>query len=331
MAKLGWLGLGISESLGGHGGRLADQLMVVQELARGLVSEPVVSTTIVSAHLLEQGGPAGQSLLRALVDGDLRCAWAHEERPEPVDMRMLQTRAQPVGDRWSLRGRKSLVADAPHAHDLIVSARIEDAGSVDREIALFVVPVDQQALRMDRLKGFDRRRYADCHFDGVVLSAEALIARGSQALVLIGAAQSRWLAALAAEGLGIAEKLLVATTDYLKTREQFGAKLASFQVLQHRLVDLFIAVEELRTAARLATISCEAQDQRMLAAVRIKLIQILPALGRQAVQLHGGMGMTDEFHVGDCMKRLESIALQCGPIEQALDQFSAADSDRAVV
>jgi alkylation response protein AidB-like acyl-CoA dehydrogenase len=184
---------------------------------------------------------------------------------------------------------------------------------------------------MERLNGFDRRRMADCQFDGVVLSAEALIARGAQAIKMVEAAQGRWLAALAAEGLGIAERLLASTTDYLKTREQFGAKLASFQVLQHRLVDLFIAVEELRTAARLAAIACEAQDGRMLAAVRVKLIQTLPAVGRQAVQLHGGMGMTDEFHVGDCMKRLESIALQCGPIEQALDQFSAAHPDRVAV
>ena len=134
------------------------------------------------------------------------------------------------------------------------------------------------------------------------------------------------LAALAAESLGISARLLKTTREYLMTREQFGAKLASFQVLQHRMVDLFIAVEDLRTLARIAAIAAQLPDLRTLEATRVKLIQTLPAVGRQAVQLHGGMGMSDEYHVGDCMKRLEAIALSCGRIEQALDRFAATAS-----
>jgi alkylation response protein AidB-like acyl-CoA dehydrogenase len=326
-ADLGWLGLGIPEDCGGYGGSLADALTVVTELAKGLATEPIVSTTIIGAHLLRSASEAVRPCVADIVSGQLRLAWAHDERPEPARPWALATSARAIRGGWQIEGAKALVEDAPHAHRLIVSARMPDRPDGPDALGLFLVSADAPGVCIDRLRGFDRRFLGDVRLEGVALEAQALICEGSLAWAQIAEARSRALAAWAAEGLGIAERLVFSTRDYLTTREQFGEKLSGFQVLQHRLVDLFIALEELRTAARLVAIASEAGDLRMLGAVRIKLIQALPFIGRQAVQLHGGMGMTDEFHVGDCMKRLEAIALACGPLEEALDQFRWAQDE----
>ena len=327
MAELGWLGLSVPEELGGHGGTFADLLQVLEQLGQGLVTEPVASTVAVAADLLAQStAAAARDCLPAIVAGDLRVALAHDERPMPEDPGALATCAVFESGRWRLSGQKWMVADAPHAQRLIVSARVADRSRAPGGVALFLVPVDRAGVGVDALRCFDRRRAAHVDFDAVDLAADERLDQDLDACALIARAEARRLAALAAESLGISARLLKTTREYLMTREQFGAKLASFQVLQHRMVDLFIAVEDLRTLARIAAIAAQLPDLRTLEATRAKLIQTLPAVGRQAVQLHGGMGMSDEYHVGDCMKRLEAIALSCGRIEQALDRFAATAS-----
>ncbi len=327
MAELGWLGLSIPESFGGYGGSFADLLQVLEQLGQGLATEPIASSIAVCADLIATSSSvAARGCLPAIVAGDLRIALAHEERPEPRDPAALSTSALPEAGRWRLSGRKVLVADAPHAQRLIVSAQVADRKLAPSGVALFLVPVDRPGVRLETLRCFDRRRAAQIEFEAVELVEAERLDDGADALPLLARAEARQLAAWAAESLGIGTRLLKTTREYLMTREQFGAKLASFQVLQHRMVDLFIAVEDLRTVARIAAIAAQMPDARTLEALRAKMIQTLPGVGRQAVQLHGGMGMSDEYHVGDCMKRLEAIALSCGRIEKALDRFVAAGS-----
>jgi alkylation response protein AidB-like acyl-CoA dehydrogenase len=327
MAELGWLGLSVPEERGGHGGSFADLLQVLERLGQGLVTEPVASTIAVAADLLAQSQAAvARECLPAVVSGDLRLVLAHDERLMPEDPAALSTCAVFESGRWRLSGQKWMVADAPHAQRLIVSARVADRSRAPGGVALFLLPVDRTGVRVDALRCFDRRRAAHLRFDAVNLSADERLDQDLDARAILARAEARRLAACAAESLGISARLLKTTREYLMTREQFGAKLASFQVLQHRMVDLFIDVEDLRTLARIAAIAAQLPDLRTLEATRVKLIQTLPAVGRQAVQLHGGVGMSDEYHVGDCMKRLEAIALSCGRIEQALDRFAATAS-----
>lgn len=331
MAELGWLGLAIPEDDGGYGGSIGDLLQVVEGLGRGLATEPLVSTALIGADLLAQCDGRVRAFLPRIVAGELRLALADEEPARLAPAERLATRARYESGRWRIEGLKCLVPDAPHAHQLIVSARIDESGDHPRDTGLFLVPVDHPGVRVDPLRSFDRRRLGQVTLHQVELDDELrLVSPTAGGQGLIERAQARLLAAQAAESLGIAQRILDLTRGYLATREQFGARLSSFQVLQHRLVDMFIALEELRTVARMATIACQVPDERMRGAVRVKLIQLLPAIGRQAIQLHGGMGMSDEYPVGDCMKRLEAIVLACGPIEQALDHFRWAPLQPAV-
>jgi alkylation response protein AidB-like acyl-CoA dehydrogenase len=326
MADLGWTGLAIAEVDGGYGGRLAELLQVVEGLGRGLATEPLVSTAVIGADLIAQCGGPARAILPRVAEGELRLALAHEEVEGQGGAEGLATVARDQGGRWHLDGRKWLVPDAPHADQLIVSARIQGVEAEDAACALFLVPVAHPGVEITVVRSFDRRRLGQVLMTGVELDQQSLLALPPHGAALIARARARLLAAYAAEGLGLAQRVLELTRTYLSAREQFGSRLSGFQVLQHRLVDLFIAVEELRTVARMAMIACELADQRMLGAARIKLIQLLPMVGRQAIQLHGGMGMSDEYPLGDCMKRLEAIALSCGPIEQVLDHFRAAVS-----
>jgi len=321
MADLGWTGLAIAEDDGGYGGQLAELLQVVEGLGRGLATEPLVSTAVIGADLIAQCEGPARTCLRRVAQGELRLALADEEAEGWDFNEGLATVARDQGGRWRLDGRKWLVPDAPHAHQMIVSARIDGPGAEAASSALFLVPVDQPGVEITVIQSFDRRRLGQVLLTGVELDQQSLLALPPHSAALIARARARLLAAYAAEGLGLAQRVLELTRTYLSAREQFGSRLSGFQVLQHRLVDLFIAVEELRTVARMAMMACELADQRMLGAARIKLIQLLPMVGRQAIQLHGGMGMSDEYPLGDCMKRLEAIALSCGPIEQALDRF----------
>ena len=314
MARLGWLGIGLPEADGGFG-TLFDALQVVESLAAGLAAEPLASTTVVCGDLLARAGSEAQRAqwLPSLLEGRARWALADAERDVP------STRAEAGASGWRLDGTKWLVADAPHADHLIVAAQVEGA------TALFVVPGSADGVAMQRLRGFDRRRIANVSFQGVALPDGALLGPpGGKTAALLERARHRQIAALAAEAAGLGATLLQMTREYLSGREQFGVKLATFQVLQHRMVDMAIALEELRTAARLAALACEAEAGAapLVAAAAVAVARTGRKIGREAVQLHGGMGMTDELPVGDYMKRLEAIALRVGPDDAHLDRLA---------
>lgn len=313
MARLGWLGLGLPEADGGFGS-LFDAMQVVESLAGGLAAEPLASTVIVCGDLLARAGSEAQRQrwLAPLIEGRARWALAHEEREATA----VQATRRDAG--WRLDGGKRLVADAPHAGQWIVSALVDGA------VALFVVPSTASGVAARALRGFDRRRLANIDLQSVQLPGDALLAAPGAAAALLERARRRELAALAAEAAGLGATLLQTTREYLSGREQFGVKLATFQVLQHRMVDMAIALEELRTAAKLAALACEARADAgtLVAAAAVTVARTGRRIGREAVQLHGGMGMTDELPVGDYMKRLEAIALRVGPDEPHLDRLA---------
>lgn len=327
MAQLGWYGLGIPESAGGYGGSMQDTLTVLEALGAGLVSEPVASTVLICGDLIARyGQPAAAGhLIPLIVSGEQRLAWAHDEM-DAADGGPTRTEARAVRGGWRLYGTKPLVADAPHAHVLLVSASIlEDGAAVGRR-GVFLVPIEQPGVSVRRFRTFDRRRVADVTLDGVSLPGESLLAAGHDAEEAIRRASGRRIAALAAEASGLAGATVDATREYLTVRKQFDVPLATFQVLQHQLVDLYIAREEIRTAMRMSAMACEASGDQdgMLSAVKVKVARAGQVIGRGALQLHGGMGMTDEMPVGDYMKRLDAIALLAGSVDSHLDRCAAS-------
>ena len=334
MADLGWLGLGLPEDRGGYGGSLPDALTVIEGLAAGLAPEPLASTLLVCGDLISNAisaSPASaphaslERVLERVVAGQSRLAFAHDEGANGFSATQIATSAHAVETGWCLDGSKRLVTDAPHADTLIVSARIAGAAG-DDAIALFLVPVPSAGLSLHGMTGFDRRRLGDVRLDKLLLPPEALLVAPGQAVAAIRRALGRNVCALAAEASGLCGWLTGATREYLTGRRQFGVALVSFQVLQHRLVEMQIALEELRTAVRIAAISCEAgePDGVLVSAAKVKVARAGRFIGYQAIQLFGGMGMTDEMPVGDYAKRLEAIALLAGGVDVHLDRIVAA-------
>ena len=273
--------------------------------------------------------PATEGIVTVKFDGVKPGHYAvlayHDEDGNGFTATQLASTAHAVETGWSLAGSKRLVADAPHADILIVSARIAGAAG-DDAIALFLLPVATPGLRLHAMTGFDRRRLGDVRFDGLLLPPEALLVAPGEAVAAIRRALGRSVCALAAEASGLCGWLTQATREYLTGRRQFGVALVSFQVLQHRLVEMQIALEELRTAVRIAAISCEAgePDGVLVSAAKVKVARAGRFIGYQAIQLFGGMGMTDEMPVGDYAKRLEAIALLAGGVDVHLDRIVAA-------
>ncbi|MGD9944745.1 MAG: acyl-CoA dehydrogenase family protein [Burkholderiaceae bacterium] len=330
MAELGWLGLGLPEACGGYGGSLQDALVVIEALGAGLAAEPLASTVLVCGDLIATAASAeaAQRIVPRIVAGELRLAFAHDEDDDGGDAAEPAhgaLRAQAAGDGWRLDGEKRRVLDAPHAGALVVSARVSGGRGDADGLALFLVPVDAPGVSLKTVRTFDRRRIADVVLRGVALDGQAMIGTQDTALPAIRRALDRRIAVLAAEASGLAAVAVDTTRDYLSTRLQFGQALASFQALQHRLVDMYIACEEIRTAARIAAIACEAGESAgtLISAAKVKVSRAGQRVGREAIQLHGGMGMTDEMAIGDCMKRLEAIALLAGGVDGHLDRCAA--------
>ena len=334
MADLGWLGLGLPEACGGYGGCLQDALTVIEGLAAGLAPEPLASTVLVCGDLIANAITRSQSdatrirlehLIERIVAGQCRLAFAHDEGGNGFMATQIASTAHYDAKGWSLTGSKRLITDAPHADVLIVSARIAGAAG-DDAIALFLVPPSTPGLSLQAMASFDRRRLADVHFDRLQLPPEALLVAPGEAVAAIRRTLGRSVCLLAAEATGLCGWLTQATREYLTDRRQFGVALVSFQVLQHRLVEMQIALEELRTAVRIAAISCEAgqPDGVLVSAAKVKVAHAGRFIGYQAIQLFGGMGMTDEMPVGDYAKRLEAIALLAGGVNIHLDRIVSA-------
>ena len=322
MAGMGWLAVGVPEALGGVGGTVHDALRVVEGLAAGLAAEPLVASWVCADVIAGFAPPARRApLLAPLLDGTERrvlapgAPWTTAAADDPTALRAVRER-----DGWRLTGRVPRVPDAPHAHAFLVRARLDEAPAAT---ALFAVPADAAGLALRPQRTFDRRRIADLAFEGVALPVDALWVGAERADAAMRRAQDLTLAAFAAESAGLGGWLVDATRRYLAERVQFGAPLASFQVLQHRLVDMYVALEELRTAARLAALACERGAPGGLepSIATVKVAQAGRAIGRDALQLHGGMGMTDALPVGDYVKRLEAIALLCGGADAHLDRI----------
>jgi len=308
-AELGWLALPIAESHGGLGGGAMETSILMEAFGRGLVSEPYLSTVIMSAALIERcaSETQKQSLLPAIADGSLTLAFAHSERAARFDLTRVGTSAAKTPDGWRLNGAKIAVIDGTSAARLIVSARVTGNVSGAGNLCLFLVPPDAAGVTLHDFRRLGGGRGCNLDLKDVHLPADALLGDGADTLAAVEEVVDRAMAALGAEAVGIMQTLLDSTLEYTKIRKQFGRPLAANQVIKHRLADMAMQTDEARSMALRASLMIEAEPtarSRAASAAKAKIGKCARFVAEQSVQLHGGMGVTEELDIGAYFKRL---------------------------
>jgi alkylation response protein AidB-like acyl-CoA dehydrogenase len=325
LVELGMTALPVPSAQGGFDGSAVDMFVVMRELGRGLVVEPYFAT-VLGAQFLKLGG-GHDSVLEGVATGDIKLACALGERQSRHDMADIAVTARRDGDGYVIDGEKKAVIHGGEAQSLIVSARTS-GGRRDRDgISLFLVPLDAPGVRVTGYRTLDGMRAADIAFGGVKVPMGALIGAEGKGWDILDAALDYGAGLLCAEALGAMEALFDATLDYLKTRQQFGVPIGKFQALQHRMADMFIHLEQARSMALLAAVKLDAGDEderrRVVSAAKYRVGQAARFIGQQAVQLHGGMGVTDELPAAHYFKRLSMIELAMGDSDHHLARFIA--------
>ena len=319
-AELGWLSIPFSETHGGFGGTVIDIAAMMEEFGKALVIEPAISTLVLFGGLLESSNntAVAADIIPKIIEGSVLGALASFEPQARYDLSNIATTAVKDGDNYLLNGQKSLVLGGAHADYFIVSARTSGAVSDDAGISLFLLNSDAAGLKVDSHQLMDGQRVADLSLENVSVSADMLLSELDAAYSMLDDVVQRMNVAVSAEALGIMQKLNTTTVEYTKTRKQFGVQISSFQVLQHRMVDTFMAAEQ--TKSMLYGALCELTDgitsandaKATVSGLRTIVAKYGKLVGDEAIQLHGGMGITDELDVGHYVKRLMMINLLFG-------------------
>jgi len=337
MGELGWLGVPFPESVGGIGGSFVDAGLVIEKLGTTLVPEPYIPSVIVAGLTLSHHGTEEQQqkYLPAMIEGKTSLALAYAEKNSRYDVCHLETRAEKSGSDYKLTGKKEWVLNGQAADHILVSARTS-GGPRDREgVSLFVVDRNAPGVKIRTVSCMDSHKAAFIELDGVKAGKDALIGAEGKAAPILERAQDYGAAAEACEGSGINQATLQMTRDYLCEREQFGVKIGTFQALQHRLVDMFVQVELCKGTAILAMIRADSEDEierkRAISTAKKQLSKGGFFVTRQGIQLHGGIGVTDEHNVGLYFKRMQIIAALYGDEEHHVDRFMSLSSFAANV
>lgn len=324
LGELGLIAAAFGEASGGLGAGPVETIVLHEAMGRGLVVEPLIECAVFAGGLFEAVADAALAgmWLPALVSGERRLAVAHRELAARNRMGFVGTRAERAGGDWRLTGTKALVPGAVGADALIVSARVEGAAGDRAGVALFLVPPDAPGVSVRPWRLMDGSLAGAVTLADARLGNEAWLGGGIAALE---EADARASLARSAEALGVMEVLLAATLDHLRTRKQFGAALSTFQALQHRMVAQYVAVEQSRSLlyrAAMADRGDRAERLRAIAGARAFIAEAGVALGHEAIQLHGGMGVSDELVVGHAHKRLFLLSRHPADAAAALDQFA---------
>lgn len=327
--ELGILGATLPESAGGSGGRGTEAMVISEELGRALVIEPFIDTVIVAGGLLARaGGKAATAVLAQVAAGSAIVALAATDADSGDRWDGLSTTAVCDGDDWLISGSKIVVIAAPLATHLLITARAADHD------ALFLTEFDATAppggLTVHAYRTIDDRRAADLVFDDVRLPAEALLQ--ADAAPSLARARDEGAAAVCSEAVGAMRRVLADTVEYTKHRQQFGQPIGSFQVLAHRMVDMYMELQQAVSAVYLAVLNLDEEPDvraRAVSAAKATVGRAARFIGQNAVQLHGGMGMTDELAVGHGFKRLTVIEQQFGGVAQHLRRVAGLTRARS--
>lgn len=318
MAELGWLGATLPEEYGGIGGGPVEAMVLMEGFGRGLVVEPYYATAVMGGNLILQGGSDEQktALLPDMAEGKLMLSFGYAERQSRYDLFDVESTAKKSGSGYILNGHKGVVIHGGSADKIIVSARTGGATRDTDGITLFIVDAKANGVSVRDYQTIDGLRAAEVGLKNVEVGADALLGEVDGGLALMNDVARRSMAALSAEAVGIMDTMQTLTNDYLQTREQFGRPIGKFQVLQHRMVDILIGCEESRSSMLVATLRLDDEDEtrreKAVSAAKVKIGQSGQFIGENSIQLHGGMGMTDEMQIGHYFKRLAMIDVMFG-------------------
>ncbi len=311
-AELGWLSIPFAEEHGGFGGNIVDLSVVMEELGKGLVVEPYFPTVVLFGGLIARAGNDAQQAewLPRVIGGEVLGGFAYVERQSRFALHDCLTTATPSGDGFVLNGEKVVVFNGEQADHLVVLARTSGEQSDRTGLSLFIVEASAAGIDKMNYPMMDGQRVANVTFKDVALPADALLGEEGKALAVVEALVDEAIIALASEAVGIMGVLNTKTLEYAKTREQFGVAIGSYQALQHRMVDTMMAYEQCKSLLFKAL--CEYKQEPAMAAETIHALKVLidrnaKHVFGEAIQIHGGMGMTDELDIGHYAKRLMMI------------------------
>ncbi|MGJ4964341.1 pimeloyl-CoA dehydrogenase small subunit [Bradyrhizobium sp. HKCCYLRH3061] len=330
LAEQGLLGLPFSEDDGGFGAGGVETMIVMEAMGRALVLEPYLATVVLAGGFLRHGGSAAQktAYLPGIIDGSKTFAFAQLEKQSRYDLFDVATSAKKKGDGWVIDGEKFVVLNGENADTLIVSARTSGGQRDKSGIGVFIVPADAKGVTRKGYPTQDGLHAADITFTGVEVGADAAIGDPANALPLIERVVDEARIALCAEAVGLMDESLKTTVEYIKTRKQFGVAIGSFQSLQHRASDMFVALEQARSMSMFATMAADFDDAKeratSIAAAKVQIGKSAKFVGQQAIQLHGGIGMTMEAKIGHYFKRLSMIELTFGDTDYHMRRVSEA-------
>src|ERR1700710_887165 len=328
LAEQGLLGLPFSEDDGGFGAGAVETMIVMEALGKALRRGPCLATVVLGGGFLRRGGSAEQkaAYIPGVIDGSKTLAFAQLEKNSRYDLNDVATSAKKKGDGWVIDGEKFVVLNGESADTLVVTARTKGGQRDLTGIGVFLVPGNAKGVSKKGYPTQDGLHAADITFTGVEVGADAAIGDPENGLALIEQVVDDARIAMCAEAVGAMDESLKSTVEYLKTRTQFGVPIGSFQVLQHRAADMFVAVEQARSMSMYATMAPDFDDPKdranAVAAAKVQIGRSGKFVGQQAIQLHGGIGMTMEAKIGHYFKRLTMIENTFGDTDYHLRRVS---------
>ncbi|WP_310540339.1 acyl-CoA dehydrogenase family protein [Phenylobacterium sp.] len=331
--ELGILGAAFSEEQGGLGGGTTDNMVIMEELGKALVVEPYLPTVVIGGGFLKHGKPAGaDDLIGKIIAGDAIIAFAYAEPQGRYTVTDLKTTAKKDGAGYVLNGHKAVVIGAPYATHLIVTARTAGGQREAQGVSVFIVPKDAKGVTTRDYPTVDGFRASEVYFENVAVGAEAMIGPEGQALPLVEKVMDEAVAATCAEACGVLRQLHEGTVEYARQRKQFGQPISSFQVLQHRMVDMFIQLEQSISMTYMADIMLAGSDlerAKGASAAKVQIGKACKFVGQNAIQIHGGMGMTDEMAIGHYFKRATMIEAAFGSTDHHLARYEILSLGKA--
>ncbi len=329
-AELGWLGVPFSEDDGGFGGTAIEGMIMLEQFGKGLVVEPFLATVVLAGGALKIGGSRTQKdkYLNGVIDGSLQGALAYAEPQGRFNLADLTTKAEKDGNDYVINGYKAVVLNGPSADFYVVSTRTSGEQRDKQGVSLFLVEANTAGISRRDYPTVDAMRASEITFENVKVGSDALLkGNGSEGegLAIIEQVIDEGILAVGAEAVGCMEVLYKATVEYCKTREQFGQPIGKFQVLQHRMVDMFMEHEQAKSLMYMAAMRMDEgygdQAKKAVSAFKVQVGKSGRFVGQNAVQLHGGMGMTEELNVGHYFKRLTTINTLFGNVDFHLKRF----------
>jgi len=326
-AELGWLGISLSEKSGGFGGSALESMIIMEEFGKGLVVEPFLETVILCAGLIDSCGNEEQKadLLGPVISGEMHLALGFTEPQSRFNLADVTTEAKKKNGDYLVSGFKSVVMNGPNADKLIISARTSGKQDDKEGISLFVIDRNLEGVSLRNYPTVDGRRASEVTLENVIIPSSSLLSEEGKGYQHLEGAIDGATLAICAEAVGAMEVLYKTTVEYTKTREQFGQAIGKFQVLQHRMVDMFMEYEQSKSLLYMATIKNvegSKDAKKAISGLKYQVGKAAKFIGQQSVQLHGGMGVTEELNVGHFFKRLTTIITIFGNTDYHLKRYS---------